>query len=238
MILLGIETSTAVCSVGLARQSTPSMNTSGNVIDLISEKSLVESHIHSEKLLTLIQELCDEQQLNLSQVDGVAVSIGPGSFTGLRIGLSTAKGLSFALEKPLVAVPTFESIAKSALMLHPECDRIIVCIDAKQREYYIGTFEQLNGTVQEVLEVHIGTLSSVVQSILPKTLIVTDQMNEWKKELPGSVLIQEVFSYCRGDMVARLAMEQWTAETNGSWNQLEPKYLKDFVVRMQSKSGT
>ena len=130
MTILGIETSTAVCSVGLA-----------NEFDLRAEKSIIETHIHSEKLLTLIQELCDEQKMKLSQLDGVAVSIGPGSFTGLRIGLSTAKGLCFALEKPLIAVSTFASIAKSVTISHPEYARIIVCIDAKQREYYIGVYE-------------------------------------------------------------------------------------------------
>jgi tRNA threonylcarbamoyl adenosine modification protein YeaZ len=96
------------CLFGRIRQTNLNM--------MQAEKSLTETHIHSEKLLTLIQELCDEQKLKLSQLDGVAVSIGPGSFTGLRIGLSTAKGLCFALEKPLIAVPTFVSIAKSVII--------------------------------------------------------------------------------------------------------------------------
>jgi len=134
----------------------------------------------SEKLLTLIQELCDEQKIKLSQLDGVAVSIGPGSFTGLRIGLSTAKGLCFALEKPLMAVSTFASIAKSVSGSHPDCPRIIVCIDAKQREYYIGVYEQNNGTVCEVLPVHIGSIASAIAAASLKTLIVTDRTDEVK----------------------------------------------------------
>ncbi|MEX0737393.1 MAG: tRNA (adenosine(37)-N6)-threonylcarbamoyltransferase complex dimerization subunit type 1 TsaB, partial [Bacteroidota bacterium] len=74
------------------------------------ERSLVESHIHSEKLLTLVQEVLAEAGVSLHQIDAVAVSLGPGSFTGLRIGLSTAKGLSYSLDRPLIAVPTFEAI--------------------------------------------------------------------------------------------------------------------------------
>jgi tRNA threonylcarbamoyladenosine biosynthesis protein TsaB len=224
MTILGIETSTAVCSVGLA-----------NEFDMQAERSIVETHIHSEKLLTLIQELCDEQKIKLSQLDGVAVSIGPGSFTGLRIGLSTAKGLCFALEKPLIAVPTFLSIAKSVTRSNPECARIVVCIDAKQREYYIGVYENNNGTVREVLAVHIGSLSSALAGASTKTVIVTDCTGEVKGASGGSLHVEDVVSYCRGDVIARMAVSIRNSGTISLWEQLEPMYLKDFVVRTQKK---
>jgi len=232
MTILGIETSTAVCSVGLARQSSKSIGGQANEFGSQSERSLIESHIHSEKLLTLIQELCDEQKIKLSQLDGVAVSIGPGSFTGLRIGLSTAKGLCFALEKPLIAVPTFMSIARSVTILHPECARIVVCIDAKQREYYIGVYEQNNGTVHEVTAVQIGSFSSALAAASTKTMIITDHTNEVKTESDNSIIVENVLSYCRGDVVARIAIEKWNAGERNVWEQLEPMYLKDFVVRL------
>ena len=226
MATLGIETSTAVCSVGLADE-----------FGLQSERSLIESHIHSEKLLTLIQELCDEQKIKLSQLDGVAISTGPGSFTGLRIGLSTAKGLCFALEKPLIAVPTFLSIAKSVVLSHPECARIIVCIDAKQREYYIGTYDQNNGDVREALPVQIRSLSSTLAAVSLKTLIVTDRTDEVKTKFGDSRIVEDVFSYCRGDIIARMGIEIWNDGKRNLWEQMEPIYLKDFVVRIQTKSG-
>ena len=228
MTILGIETSTAVCSVGIVRQS--------NEHPLHSEKSIIESHIHSEKLLTLVQEVCDEQQLKLSQLDGIAVSIGPGSFTGLRIGLSAAKGLCFSLEKPLLAVPTFESFARSVLMTHPECERVLVCIDAKQREYYIGAYEKINGTVREVLELYIGSIASALPSVHQKTIIVTDAAREVKKESGDSIMIEEVFSHCHGDIIARLGLEKWSSQGTMDWKQLEPRYLKDFVVNVHKKS--
>jgi tRNA threonylcarbamoyladenosine biosynthesis protein TsaB len=224
MTILGVETSTAVCSIGLA-----------NEFGLQSEKSIVQSHIHSEKLLTLIKELCDEEKMNLPQLDGVAVSMGPGSFTGLRIGLSTAKGLCFALEKPLIAVPTFPSIAKSVMMVHPEYARIIVCIDAKQREYYIAVYEQSDRTLHEVLPVQIGSLSVAIAAASLKTVIVTDHMSEVKTESRNSVIVENVFSYCRGDSIAQMAIEGWNAGEKNLWEQLEPMYLKDFVVRAQMK---
>ena len=236
MTILGIETSTAVCSVGLARQTDAQRNGLSDGLPLQSEKSIIESHIHSEKLLTLIQELCNEQKLKLSQLDGVAVSIGPGSFTGLRIGLSAAKGLCYALEKPLFAVPTFESLAKSVLMVYPEYERVIVCIDAKQREDYIGSYEQIKGTVREVLEVHIGSIVSVLHSVHQKTIVVTDAPNEVKKESKDSIVVEEVLPHCRGDMIARLGLEKWGSQQYIDWEQLEPRYLKDFVVKVHKKS--
>ncbi len=224
MIFLGIETSTAVCSVGLA-----------NDLNVQAEKSIIETHIHSEKLLTLIQELCDEQKIKLSQLDGIAVSIGPGSFTGLRIGLSTAKGLCFALEKPLIAVPTFLAIATRVAQSHPECPRSIVCIDAKQREYYIGVYEHRNGTVGEELAVHIGSLSSVLAVASRQTAIVTDSIGEVNAESGSSLLVEDVRSYCRGDVIASLAVRMRNLWNMNHWEQLEPMYLKDFVVRTQVK---
>ncbi len=108
MIILGLETSTAVCSVGLFRDGLPEI-----------ERSIRESHIHSEKLLSLVQEVIQAAGVSLDRVDAIAISIGPGSFTGLRIGLSTAKGLSFALDKPIVAVATFEAMAEErAVSIH------------------------------------------------------------------------------------------------------------------------
>jgi tRNA threonylcarbamoyladenosine biosynthesis protein TsaB len=238
MIVLGIETSTAVCSVGIARLSSPYAYGRTNGEFLQAEKSLVESHIHSEKLLTLIQELCDDQKLKLSELDGVAVSIGPGSFTGLRIGLSTAKGLCFALEKPLLAVPTFASIAQSIFLAHPEYTKVIVCIDAKQREYYIGIYEQFGGPVQEVLAVHVGTISSALQSVPEKTIVVTDHVNTVKIDSTDSLVLEDVSPYCRGDVIARMAIEEWNAIDVRGWEQLEPMYLKDFIVRTPMKSYT
>jgi tRNA threonylcarbamoyladenosine biosynthesis protein TsaB len=165
----------------------------------------------------------------------VGVSIGPGSFTGLRIGLSTAKGLCFAFEKPLIAVPTFASIAKSVTTSHPECARIIVCIDAKQREYYIGVYEQNNGAVCEVLPVQIGSLSSVLTAAFLKTVIVTDHTDKLITESNSSIIIEDVFPYCRGDVTARIALEKWNTGERTDWEKLEPMYLKNFVVRTQMK---
>jgi len=224
MIILGIETSTAVCSVGLAKES-----------GLLAEHSLVESHIHSEKLLTLVREICVEQSLQLSQIDGVAVSIGPGSFTGLRIGLSTAKGLCCSIGKPLIAVPTFESIATGTLKAHPEFGRVVICVDAKQGEFYIGVYEKNNGLLCETLPVHIDNSISLRTVINKETIIVADCADKIRMTLDDSVTLIEMLPFCRGDIIANIAIKKIVFGEKIAWEDLEPMYLKDFVIRTHLK---
>jgi universal bacterial protein YeaZ len=225
MTVLGIETSTAVCSVGLTSES-----------GLHAERSLVESHIHSEKLLTLIRGVCEDQKITLPQIDGVAVSIGPGSFTGLRIGLSTAKGLCYALGKPLIAVPAFESVAEAVFVSHPQIGRVVVCVDAKQGDYYFGVYEKKNGTLGEFLPVQIGNLTAALSAITGKTMIVTDRIDEVKKISDKSGVIENILSYCRGDVIARIAIEKLKDGVKNAPENLEPMYLKDFVIRTHVKA--
>ena len=224
MTVLGIETSTAVCSVGL-------INDSG----LHAERSLIESHIHSEKLLTLIREVCDDQKITLPQIDGVGISIGPGSFTGLRIGLSTAKGLCFAWGKPLIAIPAFESIADSVFMAHPQIDRVVVCVDAKQGDYYFGAYEKNDDALCEYFPVQIGNLTAVLSVMTGKTMIVTDRIDEIQKISEKSGVIENILSYCRGDVIARIAIKKLKNGVRSAPDDLEPMYLKDFVIRTQAQ---
>jgi tRNA threonylcarbamoyladenosine biosynthesis protein TsaB len=225
MTVLGIETSTAVCSVGLTNES-----------GLHVERSLVESHIHSEKLLTLVRGVCEDQKIRLLQIDGVAVSIGPGSFTGLRIGLSTAKGLCYAWGKPLIAVPAFESVAKAVFISHPKIDRVVVCVDAKQGDYYIGEYKTANSTLCEIIPVQIGNLAAALSVLTEETMIVTDQIDKVKKILDKSGVIENILSYCRGDVIARIAVEKLKGGVKNAPENLEPMYLKDFVVRTLVKT--
>jgi len=225
MTILGIETSTAVCSVGLANDS-----------GLHTEQSIVESHIHSEKLLTLVRDICEDQRITLPQIDGIAISIGPGSFTGLRIGLSTAKGLCYALGKPLIAVPAFESVPEAVFTVHPHFGSVLVCVDAKQGDYYFGAYEKTNGTLCEILPVQIGNLPQALSAISEKTIIITDRIDEMKKISDICGVIENILSYCRGDVIARIALEKLKNGVKNAPDTIEPMYLKDFIIRTHGKA--
>jgi tRNA threonylcarbamoyladenosine biosynthesis protein TsaB len=220
VIVLGIETATAVCSVGLAGD-----------FGLPMEQSISESRIHSEKLLTLVGSVCDGQGLKLSQLDAVAVSIGPGSFTGLRIGLSSAKGLCYALHKPLLAVPTFEAVAAAVCASHPECAKIVVCVDAKQGEYYVGLYEKNGAVVDACLPVGRKTLpeaAALADSL--KAVLVTDRVDEAGKIAADPGLVRNILPYCRGGIVAFLGCRRLKMGDTADIESAEPYYLKDFVV--------
>jgi tRNA threonylcarbamoyladenosine biosynthesis protein TsaB len=220
MIILGIETSTVVCSVGLSSDS-----------HIQIEQSIVESHIHSEKLLTMVREICTDQKITLSQIDAIGVSIGPGSFTGLRIGLSTAKGLCVALLKPLISIPTFEAIAFQVFNTHAMCSEVKICIDAKQGEYYIGVYKRKEEYLSEVIPVHIGHPELSLNQYMKNEMIVTDTVAEFTNELTSANAIQHVHPFCRGDVVAQIALNKINAGMENPVGNIEPLYLKDFVIK-------
>jgi len=222
MMILGLETSTAVCSVGLFRDGNPGL-----------EQSLRESHIHSEKLLTLVQDVVRSAGIALHQLDAIAVSIGPGSFTGLRIGLSTAKGLSYALDKPLIAVSTFEAMAEAGRQRHQSSELITVVIDAKKDEWYVGQFQVVNGRLTETGPVVVMSLDDLVHLVSADrpSLVLTDNVDDIRRSIDVRVVVEDVQFCCRGDVVASLGHAKVLKQEFSDASALEPMYLKDFVVR-------
>jgi tRNA threonylcarbamoyladenosine biosynthesis protein TsaB len=227
MIALGIETSTAVCAAGLFVEGKPGV-----------DRSLIESHIHSEKLLTLVQEVISEAVISLKDVDAVAVSIGPGSFTGLRIGLSTAKGLCFALGKPLAAVQTFEAIAEAVREKRSSASKIVVMIDAKKEEFYVGEFDVGSTGVRLQGPVTVMPLERALSVAVDSkgVLVVTDSPDRVRGRLRGEVRVEHVHPFCRGSVVARLGQGKLLRGEVADLVSVEPQYLKDFVVRAPSAS--
>jgi tRNA threonylcarbamoyladenosine biosynthesis protein TsaB len=126
-LILNIESATNVCSVALALD--------GKMIALREEK---EGRSHALLLTTFIAQCLEIAGCKLPDIDAVAVSKGPGSFTGLRIGVASAKGLCFALNKPLLAVNTLQAMAATFMLKHSETENILLCpmIDARRMEVY------------------------------------------------------------------------------------------------------
>ena len=126
--ILSIETSTSVCSVAVHADG-----------ELISLLEIEESGAHAEKLMLLIGDSIEKAGLHFKDMDAIAVSSGPGSYTGLRIGVSTAKGLAFGLGRPLIGVETLQALG-SALVLS-EGDLVIPVLDARRMEVYMEVFD-------------------------------------------------------------------------------------------------
>lgn len=126
--VLAIETSTMAGSVALVDGD-----------ELMSEYLLNIKVTHSERLLPAIDCIMRDAKMPISEVDGFAISIGPGSFTGLRIGASTIKGLAFATNKPVVGIPTLDALAEN--LLFADC---LICpiLDARKREVYTALYKR------------------------------------------------------------------------------------------------
>lgn len=129
MKLIALDSSGLVASVAVVEDDT-----------LIAEYSIQYKKTHSQTLLPMLDEVRNMIELDLQEVDAIAVAAGPGSFTGLRIGSATAKGLSFAMEKPIVAVPTVDGLAYNLY----GTDKIVCPImDARRSQVYAGIYEFL-----------------------------------------------------------------------------------------------
>ncbi len=226
MNILGLETSSIVCSVGLT-------NERGFTV----ERSLIDPHIHSEKLLTLIGDVLRRAELTVQNLDAVAVSVGPGSFTGLRIGLSTAKGLCVSLEKPLIAIPTFESIASMAWEDNQQYGRINIALDAKQGEFYIGSQERKDkgGSIRASIGVLGPDEIRAMEPANGSSAWITDRTDIL---VNAGVLPTKVYDYilfCGGRTVATLGLARFRRNELADLASVEPMYLKDFIVKQATK---
>ena len=128
-LILNIETSTTNCSVTLAE----------NGKELVS-CAINDGYKHSERLMTFVNQVFVDSQRKLSDLDAIAISEGPGSYTGLRIGVSAAKGISYALDKPLIAINSLEIMASAVSLNHPGYDLFIPMIDARRMEVYTAVY--------------------------------------------------------------------------------------------------
>lgn len=128
MLVIGIESSALVASVAIVRDDS-----------LIAEYTMNNAKTHSQTLLPMLDEIVRAAEIELKDVDAIAISRGPGSFTGLRIGSATAKGLGLALDKPLVEVPTLDAMAYNFC----GTTGAVVCpiMDARRQEVYSGIYE-------------------------------------------------------------------------------------------------
>ncbi len=165
MNVLGIETATSVCAVAVCRNST---------IPAFQEQDVPNTH--SERLLPMVDGVLKQSEIIVSELDAVAVSIGPGSFTGLRIGLSVAKGLVFSTKSKLVCVSTLEALAYMAAEDGlASTARILSVLDARRDRVYCQLFERDGAGVKPSCEMRLMPVAELAGEVgdAPLTLIGT-----------------------------------------------------------------
>lgn len=150
-IILAADTSTAANTVAVCRDGA-----------ILAEVTVESPRLHSERLLAAVDWVLQEAQLTIHEVDVLAIAIGPGSFTGLRIGASMWKGLAFAAQKPLVAVPTLDALALLAMGAE---GAIVAAIDARMQEAYGAVYRFEAGARVKVLPDTVAPLGHLLASL-------------------------------------------------------------------------
>ena len=224
-LILSIETSTSICSVAIHEQG-----------ELLALAEIKEPGAHAEKLLLLVDEVFEKAGLSFGDLDAVAVSQGPGSYTGLRIGVSTAKGIAYALEIPLIGINTLQAMAASQSVAPG--DYVVAVLDARRKEVYTQTF---GDSLQELSPIEAVVLEEgVFASILEKGRVyfVGDGVEKVKEEVKSTnaLFIADWAISLSAKNMGVLASEKHARQ---EWEDLAyfvPNYLKEFKALQSTKN--
>jgi tRNA threonylcarbamoyladenosine biosynthesis protein TsaB len=219
--ILNIETATKNCSVALAKE--------GKTI--LCKEIAEEGYSHAERLHVFIEEIIKEAGITFHDLSAIAVSQGPGSYTGLRIGVSAAKGLCFALDIPLIAVDTLQVLASQ---VNVSIGLIIPMLDARRMEVYSAIFTP-NLESKRAVQAEIITENSFED--LQETLyFVGDCAEKCKTVLSKEnfVFLDEI-KYPSAKEMSFLSFEKYKKNDTVDVAYFEPYYLKDFMITVSKK---
>lgn len=214
-IWLGIDTTTTLGSVALTSQE-----------NLISEIVLPVTGFHSEKLLPAIEQLLSGAKISGEELAGIAVSLGPGSYTGLRIGLASATGLSAGWGVPLKGISSLRVLAATL----PDAPALS-CVRARNKEVFAGAFSSSSPFSEEIIKQSLYSTQELEKKIR-ETNITFSAIGSGRSEvdIPELNWVSSILDYPRASIVAECAMQ--LAEKKGFDSQIEPLYLREFNQRV------
>lgn len=232
-LILHIDTATPVCSVALAKDG-----------QIAATRESSEKNAHSRVVTIFIDEVLKAASFVPAQLDAIAVSMGPGSYTGLRIGVSTAKGLCYALDKPLIAVNTLQAMArgmveKTASTADVPAD-VLFCpmIDARRMEVYCALFDRQNSVVSET-RAEIIDEGAFEKELKSHKIIIAGDGAEKCRAILGSlenIRFLDEFVPSAKYMTA-IAEDKFAKKAFEDVAYFEPFYLKNFIAGMPKVKG-
>lgn len=217
MRILAVDTATTSCSVAIVDKTY-----------LLSEFTLSKEETHSKHLMDMIKAALTMSGLNLSDLDGFAVTRGPGSFTGLRIGISTIKGLALASEKPVVGVSSLETLA---LQMSYSRDLICPILDARRGEVYFSRYRFLNGHLKKQTKERVAPPDKAVEDLNESCLFVGNGALLYKeiilekmgKSASFAPMIQNTI---RASTMAYLSMAKFEKNDTDDIEKILPYYIR------------
>lgn len=224
-IILQIETATQTCSVALSRNG-----------ETLLVKEETAQNIHAGSLTLFIDELMKTAGFTYPQLDAIAISKGPGSYTGLRIGVSTAKGLCFALDKPLLAIDTLKMMAAGFVANNKGYNGLICpMIDARRMEVYTRIFnarlEPLSDTEAKIIDAQSFADELKNQQVT----FMGDGALECAEVLKNENAFFSEANFNSAAYLSTLAMEAYAQQKFEDVAYFEPYYLKDFMLTQPKK---
>lgn len=225
--IVSLETSTSVCSVALHQDR-----------QLLSYAELRMEKSHSSHITVMVQQVLEYAAVKMEEVSAIAVSGGPGSYTGLRIGSGTAKGLCYSLDKPLISVDTLQAMAQQVISTTPGAERYLYCpmIDARRDEVYTCLVTPSLEVVQptEPLIINQGSFAEVLEK--QAVIFFGSGAAKTKKLLaphPNAYYIENVMPSAR--VIGELAWPKWQHQQFEDVAYYEPFYLKEVHITKPSK---
>lgn len=226
MRIIGLDSATNVASVAIVEDH-----------KLLAELTFNSKKNHSARLMPMLAWMLEEVQLTLDDISGFAVAVGPGSFTGLRIGLATMKGLAHVKEKPILAVPTLDGLAANV-----EGTYGIVCpiLNARRNEVYTALY-RWDGTQNQRLTKYMAlSLEALVKYIEAEGGEVTflgDGVPVYREDLvnmlPNARFAASSNGICRGAQIARLGLEKLKRGEVADYYSLEPLYIRESEAEVK-----
>ncbi|OOV29026.1 tRNA (adenosine(37)-N6)-threonylcarbamoyltransferase complex dimerization subunit type 1 TsaB [Flavobacterium sp. LM5] len=214
--ILNIETATKNCSVALAK----------NGSTLICKELAEEGYSHAEFLHVFIEAIIKEAGIAFADLKAIAVSQGPGSYTGLRIGVSAAKGLCYALGIPLIAIDTMQTLAQQVQRVE---GYIVPMIDARRMEVYSAIF---TSNYEAVRETQAEVITENSFAAIKETIYFIGDCNEKCKTVlsaPNFVFLEGI-QYPSAKEMSALSFDKYQKSDTVDVAYFEPFYLKDFMI--------
>lgn len=231
MKLIGIDSSGLVASVAIMEDN-----------KLVAEYTINNKKTHSQTLLPMLEEIVKTADLDMKEIDAIAIAAGPGSFTGLRIGSATAKGLGLALKKPIVPVSTVDALAYN--LYGTDC---LVCpiMDARRNQVYTGIYEFAENefhVIKEACAVPIEEITEALNETGRKVIFLGDGVPVFEEQLKALMKVSYSFAPAhlalqKAGCVAGLGMKKFKAGTFEDAAAHSPEYLRLSQAERERKEA-
>ncbi len=226
--ILGIDTSSKILSIAL-----------GDGPDIITEESYELGRQHSSLMIPKIKEMLDRSNLTIRDIDAFVVGLGPGSFTGMRVGVSAVKGLSLGADKPCTGIASMDAMALEAAsrVTDPEKEKITPIIDAKRSQFYCAVYQKTKNGVKRVSAYLLLPLDRIIKKMKSEVLFLGDGLNLCGRTIKNrnekAVFLNEKYWYPKAGNLIKLSWTNLKKRKKTDLSKLEPLYIypKDCQVK-------